>query len=189
MQHPDLSITRGQRERLNGHRGLVLWFTGLSGAGKSTLANGLEQALHYQGKRSYTLDGDRVRQGLCKDLGFTDEDREENIRRTSEVARLMMDAGLIVITAFISPFRQDRELARQLIGAENFIEIYISTPLAVCEQRDVKGLYRQARDGLLPNMTGLGSAYEKPERPHLSIDTSMVSTSQAVESVLRLLSD
>lgn len=189
VHHPDSSITRQQRERLNGHRGFVLWFTGLSGAGKSTLAMGLEQALHLQGKRTYTLDGDRVRQGLCKDLGFTDADRQENIRRTAEVARLMMDAGLIVITAFISPFRRDRELARQLIGPEHFIEIYVSTPLAVCEQRDVKGLYRKARDGLLQNMTGITSAYERPERPHLSIDTSTVPPSKAVELIAGILPD
>lgn len=189
LQNPDSSITRQQRERLNGHRGFVLWFTGLSGAGKSTLAMGLEQVLHRQGKRTYTLDGDRVRQGLCHDLGFTDADREENIRRTAEVARLMMDAGLIVITAFISPFRRDRELARQLIGPEHFIEIYVSTPLAVCEQRDVKGLYRKAREGLLQNMTGIGSAYERPERPHLSIDTSTVPPSEAVELISGILPD
>jgi bifunctional enzyme CysN/CysC len=183
------SITRQDRENLNGHKGVVLWFTGLSGSGRSTLANGLEQALHRVGKRSCTLDGDHVRQGLCKDLGYAPEDRRENIRRLAEVAKLMMDAGLIVITAFISPFRNDREFARQLIGADDFIEIHLSTPLEVCEQRDIKGLYEKARAGVLLNMTGIDSAYEAPEHPHASIDSSVVSTSAAVEMVLNLLPD
>ncbi len=189
MQEQNYAITRSDRERLNAHRGAVLWFTGLSGAGKSTIANALEQALHRQGKRTYTLDGDHLRRGLCSDLGFTDEDRQENMRRLAEVARLMMDAGLIVITAFISPFRRDREHARQLIGPENFIEIHISTPLNVCEERDVKGLYRKAREGRLSNMTGIDSAYEKPERPHVSIDTCSISESAAVDMLMRLLPD
>jgi bifunctional enzyme CysN/CysC len=142
-----LTITRQEREKLCGHSGQVIWFTGLSGAGKSTLANALEVALHEQGKRTYVLDGDNVRHGLNKDLGFTDADRDENIRRVVEVAKLMMDAGLIVMTAFISPFRREREMARELIGPEDFVEVYVSTSLAVCEQRDVKGLYKKARSG------------------------------------------
>ncbi len=137
-----LSITRKDRERLNGHKGMVIWFTGLSGSGKSTIANALEKKLHAQGKRTYILDGDNVRQGLNKDLGFTDADRVENIRRVAEVAKLMMDAGLIVMTAFISPFRAEREVARKLIGEENFIEVFIDTPLDVCENRDPKGLFK-----------------------------------------------
>jgi bifunctional enzyme CysN/CysC len=189
MHDQSYTITRSQREQLNGHKGTVLWFTGLSGAGKSTIADGVEQSLHRRGKHTYTLDGDRIRNGLCRDLGFSPEDREENIRRTAEVARLMMDAGLIVITAFISPFRRDRECARQLIGPENFIEIHVSTPLDVCEQRDVKGLYRKARAGHLLNMTGIDSVYEKPEHPHASIDASVVSRSAAIEMVLNLLPD
>ncbi len=160
-----MSITRADRETLNGHQGKVIWFTGLSGSGKSTIANALEVALHSQGRRTYLLDGDNVRQGLNKDLGFTNADRVENIRRIAEVAKLMMDAGLIVMTAFISPFRREREMARELIGIENFVEVYISTPLEVCEQRDIKGLYKKARNGLLPNMTGINSPYENPERP------------------------
>ena len=160
-----LSISREDRELLNGHKGKVIWFTGLSGSGKSTLANALERELHAQGKRTYILDGDNIRQGLNKDLGFTDADRVENIRRVAEVAKLMMDAGLIVMTAFISPFRAEREMARELIGAEHFIEVFVDTPLDVCEQRDPKGLYKKARNGQLPNMTGISSPYEPPMSP------------------------
>jgi len=166
-----LSIQRTDRELLSGHQGKVIWFTGLSGSGKSTLANALEVELHRQGKRTYILDGDNVRHGLNKDLGFTEADRVENIRRVAEVAKLMMDAGLIVITAFISPFRQEREMARELIGEDRFVEIYVNTPLAVCEQRDVKGLYKKAREGLIPNMTGINSPYEAPEHPTFVADT------------------
>lgn len=166
-----LSITRQDRERLNCHQGKVIWFTGLSGSGKSTIANALEKELHAQGKRTYILDGDNIRQGLNKDLGFTDADRVENIRRVAEVAKLMMDAGLIVMTAFISPFRAEREMARQLIGEENFVEVFVDTPLEVCEQRDPKGLYKKARSGLIPNMTGINSPYEPPARPELVINT------------------
>jgi len=178
-----LSITREDRERLNGHKGKVIWFTGLSGSGKSTIANALEKELHAQGKRTYILDGDNVRQGLNKDLGFTDADRVENIRRVAEVAKLMMDAGLIVMTAFISPFRAERQMARELIGEDNFIEVFVDTPLAVCEQRDPKGLYKKARAGQLPNMTGIGSPYETPLTPALAIDTSQVE----IEKILQLL--
>ena len=167
-----LSITRPDREKLNSHKGKVIWFTGLSGSGKSTIANALEVELHAQGRRTYILDGDNVRQGLNKDLGFTDADRVENIRRIAEVAKLMMDAGLIVMTAFISPFRREREMARELIGPENFVEVYVSTPLEVCEQRDAKGLYKKARSGQLPNMTGVGSPYEAPEHPEVALDCS-----------------
>lgn len=165
-----LSITRQDREKFNGHKGKVIWFTGLSGSGKSTLANALEVALYAQGQRTYILDGDNVRQGLNKDLGFTDADRVENIRRVAEVAKLMMDAGLIVITAFISPFRGEREMARELIGPENFIEVYVNTPLEVCEQRDVKGLYKKARAGLIPNFTGVNSPYEAPAHPDIELE-------------------
>lgn len=162
-----LSVTRQDREQLNGHSGKVIWFTGLSGSGKSTIANALEKELHAQGKRTYILDGDNIRQGLNKDLGFTEADRVENIRRVAEVAKLMMDAGLIVMTAFISPFRAEREMARQLIGAENFIEVFVDTPLEICEQRDPKGLYKKARNGQIPNMTGINSPYERPANPEI----------------------
>ena len=165
----ELSITKEARERLNGHRGKVVWFTGLSGSGKSTTANALEKELHKQGKRTYILDGDNIRQGLNKDLGFTDADRIENIRRIAEVARLMMDAGLIVITAFISPFRQERAMARQLIGEGNFFEVFVDTPLEVCEERDPKGLYKKARRGEIPNMSGINSLYEPPVSPCIAL--------------------
>ena len=165
-----LTINRAARELLNAHPGRVIWLTGLSGSGKSTIANALEISLHQQGKRTYILDGDNIRQGLNKDLGFTDADRVENIRRVAEVAKLMMDAGLIVITAFISPFKQEREMAKELIGPESFVEIFIDTPLEICEQRDPKGLYKKARSGQLPNMTGIGSPYEAPTETSLHID-------------------
>jgi bifunctional enzyme CysN/CysC len=164
-----LSITRAERETLNGHAGKVVWFTGLSGSGKSTLANAFEVALHAQGQRTYLLDGDNIRQGLNKDLGFTKADRVENIRRIAEVAKLMMDAGMIVLTAFISPYRRDRDMARELIGTENFVEVFVNTPLEVCEQRDVKGLYKKARAGLIPNFTGVNSPYEPPLTPEVEI--------------------
>lgn len=182
-----LSIGRQDRERLNGHQGKVIWFTGLSGSGKSTIANALEKDLYAQGKRTYILDGDNVRQGLNKDLGFTDADRVENIRRVAEVAKLMMDAGLIVITAFISPFRAEREMARDLIGKENFIEVFIDTPLGVCEQRDPKGLYKKARSGELPNMTGISSPYEPPLMPALTLGQVGVGVEEAVKSILNVI--
>jgi bifunctional enzyme CysN/CysC len=182
-----LSVTRSAREQLNGHKGSVVWFTGLSGAGKSTIANALEVDLHQKGLHTYLLDGDNVRQGLNRDLGFNDADRVENIRRIAEVAKLMKDAGLIVITAFISPFRKERELAKKLIGAENFIEVYVNTSLEVCEQRDVKGLYKKARSGLLPNMTGLDSPYEAPEHPDIEISGADVPLAQAVKNIAALV--
>ena len=182
-----LSITREDRERLNGHPGKVIWFTGLSGSGKSTLANALEKELHAQGKRTYILDGDNIRQGLNKDLGFTDADRVENIRRVADVAKLMMDAGLIVMTAFISPFRAEREMARELIGAENFIEVFVNTPLEVCEQRDPKGLYKKSRSGLIPNMTGINSPYEAPLEAELVIGKGEFSVAGCIARLQALL--
>jgi len=177
-----LTITREDRERMNGHKGKVIWFTGLSGSGKSTIANALEKELHAQGKRTYVLDGDNIRQGLNKDLGFTDADRVENIRRIAEVAKLMMDAGLIVMTAFISPFKAEREMARELIGEDNFIEVFVDTPLDVCERRDPKGLYKKARSGLIPNMTGINSPYEPPTQPDMVIKT-ITTTKDAVAQI------
>jgi len=182
-----LSISRADREQLGGHPGKVIWFTGLSGSGKSTIANALEVALHAQRKRTYLLDGDNVRQGLSKDLGFTEADRVENIRRIAEVAKLMLDAGLMVMTAFISPFRQEREMARELIGPANFIEVYISTSLAACEQRDVKGLYKKARNGQLPNMTGISSPYEPPLAPQVTLDGGNTSVEECVRHLQRWL--
>ena len=182
-----LSITREDRERLNGHKGKVIWFTGLSGSGKSTIANALEKDLHAQGKRTYILDGDNIRQDLNKDLGFTDADRVENIRRVAEVAKLMMDAGLIVITAFISPFSAERQMAKDLIGDDNFIDVFMDTPFEVCEQRDPKGLYKKARSGQLPNMTGINSPYEPPVQPKVLINTATPNTAEAIAKINRHL--
>jgi len=180
-------VTRHDRERIKGQKGKVIWFTGLSGSGKSTLANALEHALHQAGKHTYILDGDNIRHGLNKDLGFSDADRIENIRRIAEVARLMADAGLIVLTAFISPFQKDRQMARDLIGSEHFLEVYVSTPLAVCEQRDPKGLYKKARCGDLPNMTGISSPYEAPEHPDFIADGANKTIATLVDDLLPLV--
>jgi bifunctional enzyme CysN/CysC len=182
-----LSITKELREKMNGHKGQVLWLTGLSGSGKSTIANALEKQLYAEGKKTYVLDGDNVRHGLNKDLGFTDKDRVENIRRVAEVAKLMCDAGLIVITAFISPFRTEREMARSLFQSDEFKEIFISTPLKIAEQRDPKGLYKKARSGEIPNFTGINSPYEKPIKPELTIDTSKTSITQSVKKILEII--
>lgn len=182
-----LSITREDRERLNGHNGKVIWFTGLSGSGKSTIANALEKELHSQGKRTYILDGDNIRQGLNKDLGFTEADRVENIRRVTEVAKLMMDAGIIVMTAFISPFRAEREMAKNIIGPENFIEVFVDTPLEICEKRDPKGLYKKARLGLIPNMTGIDGKYEYPECPTIHIKNYNKSVEEAFSELKTFL--
>ncbi len=187
IQLQNLAINKNLREKINGHKGQVLWMTGLSGSGKSTIANEVEKILYSQGKKTYILDGDNIRHGLNKDLGFTDKDRVENIRRVAEVAKLMCDAGLIVITAFISPFRLEREMARSLFEKNDFKEIYISTPLKVAEKRDPKGLYKKARQGKIPNFTGIDSIYEKPTNPELEIDTSKVSLSKAVKKILNII--
>ena len=180
-------IDKAARSRLMGHQAAVLWFTGLSGAGKSTIANLVEKKLHAAGCHSTLLDGDNLRHGLNKDLGFTEVDRVENIRRVAEVSRLMVDAGLIVLTAFISPFRAERALARSLVAEREFIEIHVDTPLAVAEQRDVKGLYKKARRGELVNFTGIDSPYEAPEAPELRVDTSTMTAEQAADRVIALL--
>ncbi len=187
IQLQNLTINKNLREKIYGHKGQVLWMTGLSGSGKSTIANEVEKILYSQGKKTYILDGDNIRHGLNKDLGFTDKDRVENIRRVAEVAKLMCDAGLIVITAFISPFRLEREMARSLFEKNDFKEIYISTPLKVAEKRDPKGLYKKARQGKIPNFTGIDSIYEKPTNPELEIDTSKVSLSKAVKKILNII--
>ncbi|MEI7367685.1 adenylyl-sulfate kinase [Pectobacterium sp. 1950-15] len=169
-------VTRESREKLHGHQGVVIWFTGLSGSGKSTLAGELEQALHARGVSTYLLDGDNVRHGLCRDLGFTDDDRRENIRRVGEVAKLMVDAGLVVLTAFISPHRAERKMVQDLLGEGQFIEVFVDTPLATCEARDPKGLYKKARAGELRNFTGIDSAYEAPEAPDSHLDGEQLVT-------------
>ncbi len=172
----DYPVSREEREQQHGHQGVVLWFTGLSGSGKSTVAGALEQALHRAGVSTYLLDGDNVRHGLCRDLGFSDDDRKENIRRVGEVAKLMVDAGLVVLTAFISPHRAERQMVRDLLGAGQFVEVFVDTPLAVCEARDPKGLYKKARAGELRNFTGIDSVYEAPDAPEIHLDGEQLVT-------------
>ncbi|MCO6427256.1 adenylyl-sulfate kinase [Nitrosomonas communis] len=178
------TVTRARREALNGHRGAILWFTGLSGAGKSTLAHAVEEQLHQRGYRTFVLDGDNVRHGLCKDLGFTPEDRVENIRRIGEMAKLFIEAGIIVLTAFISPFRAERERVRSLVEQGDFIEIHCDSPLEVCESRDVKGLYKKARAGLIPDFTGISSPYETPQNPELIVNTGTTDLNSCVRQVI-----
>lgn len=181
------SVTRDRRHQLNQHKSVILWFTGLSGAGKSTLAHAVEERLHLSGCRTFVLDGDNVRHGLCGDLGFSDQDRRENIRRIAEVAKLMLEAGVITLTAFISPFNAERQQARELVSTDDFVEIYCKCDIAVCEQRDVKGLYKKARIGEIAQFTGISSPYEPPLNPELVIDTDMFSLDECVEQVLALL--
>jgi bifunctional enzyme CysN/CysC len=183
-----LDVNKRARAGLKGQKACVLWFTGLSGAGKSTIANLLEKRLHSTGKHTYLLDGDNVRHGLNKDLGFTDADRVENIRRVAEVARLMVDCGLIVLVSFISPFRSERRMARDLVAEGEFIEVFVDTPLAEAEKRDVKGLYKKARRGELQHFTGIDSPYEAPEHAEIRIDTIASSPDEAVELIVQKLS-
>lgn len=180
-------ISRSNRESLNRHRSVILWFTGLSGAGKSTIAHAVEAQLYQQGCRTFVLDGDNIRHGLSKDLGFEDTDRKENIRRIAEVAKLMLEAGNITLTAFISPFRLERELARHTVADGDFIEIYCNCDLTVCEQRDVKGLYRKARLGEIAHFTGISSPYEPPKNPEITIDTDQMSIEECSTHVLNHL--
>lgn len=172
IHHQKLDVNKEARRTLNGHTSKVFWFTGLSGSGKSTIANALCSALHARGICTYLLDGDNIRHGINKDLGFNDADRVENIRRVAEIAKLMVDAGLVVLTAFISPFRAERDMARHMFEKDEFIEVFVNTPLEICEQRDAKGLYKKARAGDIPNFTGIGSAYEEPEHPQIILDPS-----------------
>lgn len=181
------TVTRLRRETMNGHKAGVIWFTGLSGAGKSTLAHALEEELYQQGCRTFVLDGDNVRHGLSSNLGFSEADRKENIRRIGEVAKLMMESGIIVMSAFISPFREDRELVRNLMPHGDFIEIYCKASLTTCEERDVKGLYKKARAGEIKNYTGIDSPYEEPIKPELVVDTEQLDLHSSVHSVLALL--
>lgn len=181
------SVSREDRDRLKGQRGCCLWLTGLSGSGKSTLANALEVALFEQGRHTYLLDGDNVRHGLNKDLGMSDADRTENIRRVGELSRLMVDAGLIVISAFISPFRADRDAARALFAEGEFIEVYVNASLGKCEQRDPKGLYSKARAGLIRDFTGIDSPYEAPERPEINVCTDSATVGACVAQIMEYL--
>ena len=180
------TVTRERRENRNNNRGAVVWFTGLSGAGKSTIAHSLEEQLFQTGCLSYVFDGDNVRHGLCSDLGFTAEDRAENIRRIAEMCKLFVDAGVIALTAFISPLHSDRAMVRKLMG-EDFVEVYCRCPIEVCETRDVKGLYKKARAGEIKDFTGISAPYEAPENPDLVIDTDKISLEKSVEKVMDLL--
>jgi adenylylsulfate kinase len=182
-------ISRFDREQQNGHQGVVVWFTGLSGAGKSTVANALEQELVKRKVHSYLLDGDNVRHGLCADLGFSEADRTENIRRVGAVAGLMLDAGLVVLSAFISPYRAQRQAIKNSLPEGKFLEIYIATSLDVCEQRDVKGLYQKARRGEISHFTGISDPYEAPEQADLIIDTAQQSLEQSVDQLIALLTE
>jgi adenylylsulfate kinase len=181
------AVTRPRRETLNGHRSINLWFTGLSGSGKSTLAHAVEERLHLMGCRTYVFDGDNVRHGLCRDLGFSLPERKENLRRIAEMVKLFLDAGVISLTAFISPLEIDRAMAREIIGAENVIEIFCNCPLEICEQRDVKGLYKKARAGEIKNYTGISSPYERPSHPDLDIDTGTLTLQKCVSTIINEL--
>lgn len=180
-------VSDSDRRRLLKQSPCTVWLTGLSGSGKSTLAFALEKALIERNKIAYTLDGDNVRHGLCRDLGFSAADRSENIRRIAEVAHLMNEAGLIVITSFISPYREDRELARQIIGTDRFIEVFVSTPLAICEKRDPKGLYQKARTGELKDFTGVSAPYEAPDSPDLLLNTHDLAFPECLKQLLKIL--
>ena len=181
------SVDRAARAEQRGHRSAILWFTGLSGSGKSTLANAVNQALFERGLACYVLDGDNIRHGLCKDLGFSDADREENIRRIGEVSQLFLDAGVVVLTAFVSPFKADRDRARALVEGGDFVEIHCAADLSVCEERDTKGLYAKARAGEIKEFTGISSPYEAPENPELRVDTGSQSLEACVDVVINHL--
>lgn len=181
------TVTRQRREELHGHHGAVLWFTGLSASGKSTLAHAVEEALYQMGCRTFVLDGDNVRHGLNKDLGFSLEDRDENLRRVGEAAKLFLEAGTIVLAAFISPLRKEREMLRSLMPHGDFLEIYCEAPIELCEQRDPKGLYEKARRGEIKEFTGISSPYEPPIKPELAINTAELTLEDGVQKVLKML--
>jgi adenylyl-sulfate kinase len=180
-------VTTGQRELRNGHRGCVLWLTGLSGSGKSTIAAELERELFNQGRHAYILDGDNIRHGLCSDLAFSHRDRTENIRRIGEVAKLFADAGAICITAFISPYRADRDLARRILPRGRFVEVYVNAPVEVCERRDPKGLYAKARAGEIKDFTGVSAPYEPPANPEIELNTDQLGVPESVARILEYL--
>jgi adenylylsulfate kinase len=183
------SINKEDREALNDHRGIVIWFTGLSASGKSSVAHGVETRLYERGVRTYVLDGDNIRHGLNANLGFTPEDREENIRRIGHVAKLFADAGVVVMTAFISPYRNDRDRVRELLEAGNFIEVFVDCPVDVCEQRDPKGLYKKAKAGQIPEFTGISAPYEAPEKPEVHLDAGTLSIDACAEDVVKYLEE
>ena len=181
------TVDKISRSKLKKHQSVLLWFTGLSGSGKSTIANRVEQELHEKGIHTYALDGDNVRKGLNNDLSFSPEDRTENIRRIAETANLMIDAGLVVLAAFVSPYRKDRENIRNIVGSENMIEIYINTSVEECERRDVKGLYKKARTGEIKNMTGISAPYEAPSHPEIEVKTEELNVDEATEKIINFL--
>lgn len=183
----DYHVTKSERSNQKGQKPCLIWFTGLSGSGKSTIANALERKLHDTLNHTYLLDGDNVRHGLNKDLGFSDSDRVENIRRIGEVAKLFIDAGLIVISAFISPFQSDRQIVRNLVNQNEFIEVFIDAPIEICEQRDPKGLYQKARCGEIKNFTGIDSPYEAPMNPDIHIKTDVMSVDESVQLIIDTL--
>lgn len=180
----DYRVTAAERERLNGHKGCVVWFTGLSGSGKSTIANRVESALYEQGVRTYTLDGDNVRHGLNNNVDFSEEGRKENIRRIGEVSKLFVDAGVVVLTAFISPFREDRDRVRKLVSKGQFVEVFVNCPLEICEARDVKGLYKKARSGEIKDFTGIDSPFEPPLDPELEIASDREPVEESAEKIV-----
>lgn len=181
------TVTRARREIQNSHRGAIIWFTGLSGSGKSTLAHAVEESLHQRGCRTFVLDGDNVRHGLCGDLGFSDKNRQENIRRIGEVAKLFMEAGVIVLTAFISPYRAGRDRVRSMVESSDFIEIHCDASIEICETRDVKGLYKKARAGEIAEFTGVSSLYEAPETPELILNTGADTLDACVQEVMGII--
>jgi adenylylsulfate kinase len=183
----DYKVTKADREKVNKHRSILVWFTGLSGSGKSTLANLVEIELHKKGVLTFSLDGDNIRQGINKDLSFAPKDRTENIRRIAEIGHLMVEAGVVTFAAFVSPYIKDREAVKTIVGAENFVEIYINTSLEECERRDVKGLYKKARAGEIKNMTGISAPYEAPIDPDLEIITDHQSLAESVQSILEVI--
>jgi adenylylsulfate kinase len=180
-------VTRAEREALHGHKGAVVWFTGLSASGKSTIAHYLEKILHRRGCSTYSFDGDNVRHGLCRDLGFSPGDRRENIRRIGEMVRLFVDAGIIAITAFISPYKNDREIVRKLVGEERFLEVYVECPVEICALRDPKGLYERAKAGIIKEFTGVSAPYEVPENPSLKVRSHVITPVEAAEEIVELL--
>ena len=185
----DHEIRKDDRRKLNGHGSLILWFTGLPSSGKSTIANEVEKKLISSSVRTYILDGDNVRMGLCKDLGFSEEDRAENIRRIGEVSKLFVDAGYIVLSAFVSPYRRDRDAIREITEDGEFVEVFVKCPVEVCEERDVKGLYKKAREGIIKGFTGIDDPYEEPQNPEIVIETDKISLEEGVERIISYLNE
>jgi adenylylsulfate kinase len=185
--HHNFNVSQSDREKLHQHKAFLIWFTGLSGSGKSTIANALESKLNSLNVSTYSLDGDNIRFGICKDLTFSPEDRTENIRRVAEIANLFVDAGIVTLASFVSPYSKDREDVRNTVGAKNYIEVFVNTSLDECERRDVKGLYKKAREGEIKNMTGITAPYEIPQNPDLEIDTVKESEEESVDKILKYL--